>query len=118
MSVAQVVPRDVRVPAVPYVTAVEESFRWHPNLSRIANPSRPLFPRLELLITEEMDEWKIPGLAVAVVQSGEVALVKAYGLRDVEAGLQATTDTSVPDRPRNHHFGYARVWLSPSNLAV
>ena len=50
-------------------------------------------PELELLITEAMDEWKIPGLAVAVVQNGEVALVRAYGLRDVEAGLKMTTDT-------------------------
>jgi CubicO group peptidase (beta-lactamase class C family) len=36
-------------------------------------------PALELLITEAMDEWKIPGLAVAVMQNGEVALVRAYG---------------------------------------
>jgi CubicO group peptidase (beta-lactamase class C family) len=36
-------------------------------------------PALELLITEAMEEWKVPGLAVAVVQNGEVALVKAYG---------------------------------------
>jgi CubicO group peptidase (beta-lactamase class C family) len=50
-------------------------------------------PALELLITEAMDEWKVPGLAVAVVQNGEVALVRAYGLRDVEAGLKVTTDT-------------------------
>jgi CubicO group peptidase (beta-lactamase class C family) len=50
-------------------------------------------PALELLITEAMDEWKIPGLAVAVVQNGELALLKAYGLRDVEAGLKTTTDT-------------------------
>ena len=50
-------------------------------------------PAFELLITETMDEWKVPGLAVAVVQNGEVALVKAYGLRDVEAGLKATPDT-------------------------
>jgi len=50
-------------------------------------------PALELLIAEAMDEWKIPGLAVAVVQNGEVALAKAYGLRDVEAGLKVTTDT-------------------------
>jgi len=50
-------------------------------------------PALELLITEAMDEWKIPGLAVAVVQNGEVALVRAYGLRDAEAGLKVTTDT-------------------------
>jgi CubicO group peptidase (beta-lactamase class C family) len=50
-------------------------------------------PELELLIAEAMDEWKIPGLAVAVVQNGEVTLVRAYGLRDVEAGLKVTTDT-------------------------
>lgn len=50
-------------------------------------------PALELLITEAMGEWKLPGLAVAVVQNGEVAFVKAYGLRDVEAGLKVTTDT-------------------------
>jgi CubicO group peptidase (beta-lactamase class C family) len=34
-----------------------------------------------------MDEWKIPGLAVAVVQNGEVALVKAYGLRDANDAM-------------------------------
>ena len=50
-------------------------------------------PGLEGLITEAMDEWKIPGLALAVVQNGEVAVVRAYGLRDVEAGLKVTTDT-------------------------
>jgi CubicO group peptidase (beta-lactamase class C family) len=50
-------------------------------------------PALESLIAEAMEEWKIPGLAIAVVQNGEVALVRAYGLRDVEAGLKVTTDT-------------------------
>ena len=50
-------------------------------------------PELERLITEAMDEWKVPGLAVAVVQNGEVALVRPYCLRDVEAGLPVTTDT-------------------------
>src|SRR5215472_2308111 len=50
-------------------------------------------PDLERLITEAMDEWKVPGLAITLVQNGEAALVRAYGLRDVEAGLQVTTDT-------------------------
>src|SRR5262249_15189363 len=50
-------------------------------------------PALEHLVAAVMDEWKIPGLAIAVVQDGDAALVKAYGLRDVEAGLPATTDT-------------------------
>jgi CubicO group peptidase (beta-lactamase class C family) len=50
-------------------------------------------PDLERLIAETMDEWKIPGLAMTVVSNGEGALVGAYGLRDVEAGLKVTTDT-------------------------
>jgi CubicO group peptidase (beta-lactamase class C family) len=50
-------------------------------------------PELERLITEAMDEWKVPGLAVAVVQNGEVAFLRASGLRDVETGLTVTTDT-------------------------
>jgi CubicO group peptidase (beta-lactamase class C family) len=50
-------------------------------------------PDLERLIAQAMDEWKVPGLSIAVVQNGEVALLRAYGLRDVEAGLKVTTDT-------------------------
>jgi hypothetical protein len=53
----------------------------------------PFVPDLELLIAEAMAEWKIPGLAIAVVQNGELALVRGYGLRDVEASLTVTIDT-------------------------
>ena len=56
-------------------------------------PIAAFIPELEALTAEAMDEWKIPGLAIVVVQNGEVALVKAYGLRDVEAGLPLTTHT-------------------------
>jgi CubicO group peptidase (beta-lactamase class C family) len=66
----------------------------------MASPSVPpsesiaaFVPELEGLIAEVIDEWKVPGLAIAVVQDGEVALAKAYGLRDVEAGLPVTTNT-------------------------
>jgi CubicO group peptidase (beta-lactamase class C family) len=58
-----------------------------------SEPITPFIPELERLITGAMDEWKVPGLALTVVQNGEVALVRAYGLRDVEAGLPVTTDT-------------------------
>ena len=58
-----------------------------------SEPIAAFIPELELLIAEAMDEWKVPGLAVAVVQNGEVALLRAYGLRDVEAGLKVTIDT-------------------------
>jgi CubicO group peptidase (beta-lactamase class C family) len=54
---------------------------------------RAFIPEFECLIAEVMEEWKVPGLAGVVVQNGEVAFVKPYGLRDVEAGLKVTTDT-------------------------
>jgi CubicO group peptidase (beta-lactamase class C family) len=57
------------------------------------DPLATFVPELEALIAEAMEEWKVPGLATAVVQNGEVAFVKAYGLRDVEASLPVTTDT-------------------------
>jgi hypothetical protein len=45
------------------------------------------------LINEAMEEWQVPGLALAVVLDGEPALLNVYGQRDVEAGLPVTVDT-------------------------
>jgi CubicO group peptidase (beta-lactamase class C family) len=56
-------------------------------------PAASLLPELDALAAEAMEEWKIPGLALAVVQPGEAPLLKAYGQRDVEAGLPVTTET-------------------------
>src|SRR5262249_54424817 len=59
-------------------------------------PSAPItdfVTELDALAADAMSEWKIPGLAIAVVQNGGVALLKAYGLRDVEAQLPVTIDT-------------------------
>ncbi len=50
-------------------------------------------PELEALVAETMAEWKVPGLAIAVVHDGAVAVLKAYGQRDAEAGLPVTVDT-------------------------
>lgn len=64
-----------------------------PRLSHAAKSFTVFVPELEGLITEVMEEWKVPGLAIAVVQNGEAPFVTPYGLRDVEAGLKVTTDT-------------------------
>ena len=48
---------------------------------------------LDTLIREAMEEWQVPGLALAVARDGEGDWVRAYGLRDVEAGLPVTVDT-------------------------
>ena len=52
-----------------------------------------LTPGLDALVDEAMAEWKVPGAAIAVVQNGEATLLRAYGQRDVEAGLPTTTNT-------------------------
>ncbi|WP_133646540.1 serine hydrolase [Paraburkholderia flava] len=48
---------------------------------------------LDTLVREVMEEWQVPGLALAITQDGEEDQVRAYGLRDVEAGLPVTGDT-------------------------
>jgi CubicO group peptidase (beta-lactamase class C family) len=58
-----------------------------------SGPPAAFIPELERLILDVMEEWKVPGLAVAVVQDGEVVFLRPYGLRDVEAGLKVTIDT-------------------------
>jgi len=50
-------------------------------------------PEFESRISAVMEEWQVPGLAIAVVQNGEAAFVRPYGLRDVEVGSKVTTDT-------------------------
>jgi CubicO group peptidase (beta-lactamase class C family) len=44
-------------------------------------------------LEDEMEAWKIPGVAVAVVYKGEVVLCKGYGFRDVEKQLPVTPET-------------------------
>jgi Beta-lactamase len=48
---------------------------------------------LDNLIRKVMEEWQVPGTALAVTRDGEEDWVKACGLRDVEAGLSGTCDS-------------------------
>jgi CubicO group peptidase (beta-lactamase class C family) len=48
---------------------------------------------LDSLIHDAMAEWQIPGLAIAVVHRDAPVMVKAFGQRDVAAGLPVDTDT-------------------------
>src|SRR5436190_14580071 len=56
-------------------------------------PPTSLVPELDALAAEAMVEWKVPAVTLAVVQDGETTLLKAWGLRDVEAALPATPQT-------------------------
>jgi len=56
-------------------------------------PILEFVPELDRLAADAMADWRVPGVALAVVQDGRLALAKAYGQRDVEANLPVTTRT-------------------------
>jgi CubicO group peptidase (beta-lactamase class C family) len=43
-----------------------------------------------------MNDWKVPGAAVAIVKDGKVILSKGYGLRDAKNNLPVTEKTLFP----------------------
>jgi len=55
--------------------------------------AKPGLEGLDAFVSEVMKEWKVPGLAIAVVQDGKVILSKGYGLRDVSRNLPVTPKT-------------------------
>src|SRR5229473_4305235 len=61
----------------------------------VATPAAKL-QGLDGLADQAMKEWKVPGVAIAVVQDGKVIYAKGYGYRDVEKKLPVTTGTLFP----------------------
>ena len=51
---------------------------------------------LDDLAADAMKHWKVPGVAIAVVQDGKVIYAKGYGYRDLEQKLPVTTATLFP----------------------
>src|ERR1700674_82560 len=48
---------------------------------------------LDQLAAAVMADWKVPGVALAVVQDGKLALTRSYGERDVQGSLSVTPAT-------------------------
>src|SRR5947209_13075159 len=48
---------------------------------------------LEQFVPTQMQKWKVPGVAIAVVQNGQVIYSHGFGLRDVKSNLPVTTKT-------------------------
>jgi CubicO group peptidase (beta-lactamase class C family) len=51
---------------------------------------------LDAFVEQLRSEWKVPGLALGVVQDGKVVMAKGYGYRDLEQQLPFTTKTLFP----------------------
>jgi CubicO group peptidase (beta-lactamase class C family) len=47
-------------------------------------------------VAKTMAEWKVPGMAVAIVKDGKVIFAEGFGFRDVERGLKVTPHTIFP----------------------
>ena len=58
-----------------------------------APAAKPSLDGLDDFIAQVMKDWKVPGLALAVIQDGKVALLKGYGYRDTEKQLPVTPNT-------------------------
>ncbi len=52
-----------------------------------------LGPDFDQFVERTMKDWKVPGMAVAVVKDGRVILSKGYGLRDVKNNKAVTDHT-------------------------
>lgn len=58
-----------------------------------AAAQKPTLGDFDAYAARIMKDWKVPGLAIAVVQDGKVVLLKGYGYRDVEKNLPVTART-------------------------
>jgi CubicO group peptidase (beta-lactamase class C family) len=48
---------------------------------------------LDAFVDEQLKEWKVPGVALVVVQDGKVILSKGYGMRNLKERLPVTPQT-------------------------
>lgn len=48
---------------------------------------------LDTYVQKVMDQWQVPGLAIAVVQDGKVVLAKGYGVRELDKPGKVDADT-------------------------
>src|SRR5262245_58808082 len=65
-----------------------------PTQLRAQESSAPAnFNGFDGFVEQVMKDWKVPGLAVALVKDGKVIYAKGFGYRDVQKGLKVTPDT-------------------------
>ena len=48
---------------------------------------------IDELINKTLQDWKVPGVGIAIVKNGKIILTKGYGYRDVEGKLPVTDNT-------------------------
>src|SRR5438067_12511964 len=62
-------------------------------LSAVAQSSAQTLTNLDTFVPSQIQKWRVPGVAIAVVQHGQVIYSHGFGLRDVKRNLPVTTKT-------------------------
>jgi CubicO group peptidase (beta-lactamase class C family) len=75
-----------------------------------ATPSDAI-PTMDRFVSAEMSRQKIPGMAVAVVKSGEVVLAKGYGFANLEHQVPVTTHSVFQAGSIGKQFTAAAIML-------
>src|SRR5216684_5364882 len=57
------------------------------------SPTKPGLDGFDDFVTQALKDWKVPGVAVAVVEGDKIILQKGYGYRDAEKQLPVTPNT-------------------------
>ncbi|MGH2441604.1 MAG: serine hydrolase [Chloroflexota bacterium] len=76
-----------------------------------ATSAIPQLKGFDAFVERVMRDWKVNGVAVAIVRNGEVIHSAGYGLRDVERGLEVTPHTLMPIASTTKTFTTAGISL-------
>jgi CubicO group peptidase (beta-lactamase class C family) len=63
--------------------------------STVENAAAPV-AGLDQFVSDQLRKWKVPGVAIAAVQNGQVIYSHGFGVRDVKGNFPVTTKTIFP----------------------
>jgi CubicO group peptidase (beta-lactamase class C family) len=64
--------------------------------AKAAATATPNLADFDTYVQRVMEDWKVPGAAIAIIKDGKVVLSRGYGLRDVKDNLPITEQTLFP----------------------
>lgn len=67
-------------------------FLYSPLTAKKKDP-KALLKRFDRFITNTKQEWKVPGLAIAIIKDGTLIFSRGFGYRDVKQDLEVTPHT-------------------------
>lgn len=75
------------------VATIRSGAQGKPEKPAPAAAAKPGLGDFDDFVNQALKDWKVPGVAVAVVQGDKVILLKGYGYRDLEKQLPVTPST-------------------------